>query len=79
MDLWLKREEETGSYQAIQPHQKGPKPKIPDENRFRELIWKHKDKTQKQIAELWGEGVTQQNVGNACQKWGITRKKNLLI
>ena len=35
----------------------------------------HNYKTQIQIAELWGDNLTQQNVSKACQKLGITRKK----
>ena len=27
------------------------------------------------MAEVWGDGLTQQNVSDACKKLGITRKK----
>ena len=40
---------------------------------------RHNYKTQIQIAELWGDNLTQQNVSKACQKLGITRKKNLRL
>lgn len=36
---------------------------------------KTKIKLSQQIADLWGEGWTQQNVSYACQQLGITRKK----
>ena len=35
----------------------------------------NRDKTQKQIAQLWGDEATQQNISYACKKLGITRKK----
>ena len=77
LDTWLKQKEETGDFQAKSPVNKGTKPKITDETKFRQFIKEHQDKIQKQLAQLWGEGVTQQNISYACQKWGITRKKKL--
>jgi transposase len=79
LDLWLKRERETGDFQAITKAGKGRKPKIQDLEKFREFVRENQDKTQKQMAELWGEELTQQNLSYACQKLGITRKKNLRI
>ena len=75
LDLWLKREEETGDCQAIINYQKGCRHKITDWERFREFAQKHGGKTQKQMAELWGDNVTQQNISDALRKIGFTRKK----
>ncbi len=55
LDLWLKREKETGDYQAIANSNKGRKTKITDEDKFRKFVRENSDKTQKQMAELWGE------------------------
>ena len=33
------------------------------------------DKTQAQMASLWGEGVSQQNVSDAMRHIGVSRKK----
>lgn len=79
LDLWLKREKSTGDCQASANSAKGRKPKIQDPEKFREFVREHSDKTQKQIAQLWGEELTQQNISYACQKLGITRKKNLRL
>ena len=79
LDLWLKREKETGDFQAIANCHKGRKTKIKDENKFRKFLREHSDKTQKRMAELWGENLTQQNISYFCQKLGITRKKNLRL
>lgn len=77
LDLWLKREEQTGDYQAITAFQKGCRHKITDWERFREFAKKHGDKTQAQMASLWGDNVTQQNISDALSKIGPSRKKRL--
>jgi len=79
LNLWLKREEKTGDVQALKPLMRGQRPKIKDEKKFCEFVLKNNDKTQQQIAELWGDNVTQQNVSRLCKKIGITRKKNLWV
>lgn len=75
LDLWLKREEQTGKCQAITHFQQGCRHKITDWQRFREFAAKHGDKTQSEMAQLWGEGATQQNISNALAKIGLSRKK----
>jgi transposase len=77
LDLWLKREEQTGDYQAITDFQKGSRHKITDWKRFQAFVEQHGGKTQKQMAKLWGEGVTQQNISDALMKLGLSRKKRL--
>jgi transposase len=76
LDLWLKREKETGDYGAI-ANQQGRHSKIKDREKFRVFIKENKDKTQTKMAELWGNNITQQNISYPCQKLGITRKKKL--
>jgi transposase len=75
LDLWLKREAQTGDCQAITNYQQGCRHKITDWERFRVFMGQHGGKTQAQLASLWGEGVTQQNISAAVQKLGISRKK----
>ena len=75
LDLWLKREAQTGDYQAISQFQQGCRHKITDWRRFEEFVEKHGGKTQKEMAKLWGEGVTQQNISDALMKLGLSRKK----
>ena len=77
LDLWLKREQETGDYQAILNYQQGNRHKITDWQRFREFAKQHGDKTQAQMAKLWGDNVTQQNISDALGKIGFSRKKKL--
>ena len=77
LDLWLKRREQTGDYQAIVNFQSGCRHKIRDWKRFGAFVKEHGDKTQAQMAHLWGENVTQQNISDALQKLGLSRKKRL--
>lgn len=75
LELWLKREEQTGDYQAITGFQQGNRHKITDWHRFRVFAQEHGGKTQAQMAKLWGDNVTQQNISNALKKIGLSRKK----
>lgn len=79
LNLWLIKERETGDYQAKSPVGVGTKPKIQDLEKFREFVKEHDDKTQQQMADLWGDKITQQNISYACKKLGITRKKKLTV
>ncbi len=74
LDLWLKRKEQTGNCQARTYYQQGNRHKITDWQRFREFA-QHGGKTQGQMALLWGEGVSQQNISDALGKLGLSRKK----
>lgn len=38
LDLWLKKERETGDYQASQPLEIGKKPKIQDLEKFKKFV-----------------------------------------
>jgi transposase len=78
LDLWLKREAQTGDYQAMTHFHKGCRHKITDWNRFEAFAQKHGGKTQREMAKLWGEGVTQQNISDALAKIGLSRKKRLM-
>ena len=75
LDLWLKREEQTGDCQAITNYQQGCSHKIRDGERLRAFVQQHGDKTQAQMASLWGDNVSQQNISDALQKIGLSRKK----
>ncbi len=78
LDLWLKRKEQTGNCQAITNYQQGNRHKIKDWQRFRKFGGQQGGKTQRQMASLWGEGVSQQNISDAMQKIGVSRKKRLM-
>ncbi len=75
LDLWLKREVQTGDCQAITHYQQGSRHKITDWQRFREFVQAHGGKTQGQMASLWGDKVSQQNISDALRKLRLSRKK----
>nr|WP_277922570.1 IS630 transposase-related protein [Coleofasciculus sp. FACHB-1120] len=79
LDLWLKRETQTGDCQAITHFQRGCRHKITDWERFRAFAQQYGGKTQKQMAQLWGDNVTQQNISHALDKIGLTRKKKRVV
>lgn len=79
LDLWLKREQETGDCRAISGFQRGNRHKITDWQRFREFTKRHGGKTQAQMAKLWGENVTQQDISRALNKIGLSRKKRPMV
>ena len=79
LDLWLKKERETGDVKASLPVGVGTRPKIHDLKKFENFVRENRDKTQKQMAQLWGDEASQQNISYACKKLGITRKKNLWL
>ncbi len=79
LNLWLQREKETGDYSAIANRPPRENRKIQDLERFKQFVKQHQDKTQQQMADLWGENLTQQNISDGMEKLGITRKKNLRV
>jgi transposase len=72
LNLWLQREKETGDLKAIAKKPSRNNRKIQDLDRFNRFLQQHQDRTQQQIAELWGEKLTQQNVSDGMKKLGIT-------
>lgn len=52
--------------------------KIKDWEKFRAFVKAHGDKTQAEMAQLWGE-ISQRTISRALQKIGVTRKKNLWV
>ena len=79
LDLWLKRLEQTGDCRAVTGFQTGNRHKITDWDRFRAFVKQQGGKTQAQMAQLWGDNVSQQNISDALNKIGVSRKKNLRL
>jgi transposase len=79
LDLWLKRVDDSASCPTHPPSQKGQPRKITDWERFQAFVAEHGGKTQAQMAALWGEGITQQNISDALRKLRVSRKKNLQL
>lgn len=75
IDLWLKRLEETGDYQAKPNQPPGNGHKITDWEEFRKFASSHGDKTQVEMAKLWKEPISDRTISRALKKIGFTRKK----
>ena len=75
LDLGLKKERETPDVKASEPVGVGTRPKIQDLKKFEEFVRENRDKTQKEMVQLWGDEDPQQNISYACKKLVITPKK----
>ena len=87
IDLWLKRQAETGDFQALPNQPPGNGHKISDWEKFREFAQVHGDKTQVEMAKLWEEPISDseallrsadRTISRALKKIGFTRKKRLM-
>ncbi len=77
--LWLKRERETGDFQALPNQPPGNGHKITDWEKFKSFVETNGDKTQIEMAQLWQENISDRTISRGLKKIGFTRKKKLLI
>lgn len=75
INLWLKRQAQTGDYQALPNQPPGNNHKILDWEKFRDFVKIHGDKTQVEMAKLWQEKISDRTISRALKKIGFTRKK----
>ncbi len=75
IDLWLKRQAETGDYQAKsnRPHRTADK--ITDWNKFTQFAKLHGEKTQAEMAALWEGNISARTISRALDKIGLSRKR----
>lgn len=55
LNLWLRREQETGNFKAIAGYQKGKKPKIKNLQSFEEFVLQHNNKTHYSNSPIMGQ------------------------
>lgn len=58
LDLWIRRQQETGTVAPNTNYRRGPAPKISDLEAFEEFALKNGDLTQKKMAGKWPEKVS---------------------
>lgn len=75
IDLWLKRQTETGDYKAKANQPPGNGHKITDWEAFRTFAKAHGDKTQAEMADLWEGDIGARTISRGLHKIGFTRKK----
>lgn len=78
INLWFQRREETGDVQAKPTSIPGQRQKITDWSKFRAFVCEHEDRTQAEMAQLWGD-ISGRTVSRALKHIGFSRKKNLRI
>jgi len=76
IDIWLKRQAETGDYKAKPDQPPGNGHKITDWAKFRDAQT-HGDQTQAEMATLWEGDISARTISRALHKIGFTRKKRL--
>ena len=79
INLWLKRKKETGDFQALPNKPPGNNHKITDWEEFRQFVKVHGDRTQKEMAKLWKDEISDRTISRALKKIGFTRKKRLMV
>ncbi|WP_442939833.1 helix-turn-helix domain-containing protein [Nostoc sp.] len=79
INLWLERRARTGDFQANNKKTLRSDRKITDSQKFRSFVKMHGDKTQKEMAELWEDDISQRTISRALHKIGFTRKKRLMV
>lgn len=75
INLWLKRQNETGDYQAKSTRPHRTTTKITDWNKFAEFAKQHGGKTQAQMAALWEGDISARTISRALHKLNLSRKK----
>lgn len=75
IDLWLKRREETGNYQASVGYQKGSRHKITDWRKFQEFAQKNGERTQAEMTQVWEGELSRYTISRGLKKINFTRKK----
>lgn len=77
--LWLKRQRETGDFQALPNQPPGNGHKITDWEKFTKFVEVNGDKTQLEMAKLWPSEISDRTISRGLKKIGFTRKKKLTV
>lgn len=75
INLWCRRLAQTGDVQPQMKPTSSPKRKIKDWDKFVAFVKTHGEKSQSQMAQLWGDPISQPTISRALQKIEYTRKK----
>jgi transposase len=78
INLWFQRRAETGDIQVKATSREGKSGKITDWDKFKRFVQENQDRTQEEMAELWGN-ISNRTICRGLKKIGFTRKKNLWV
>ena len=71
INLWFQRRTATGDIAAKPTSVAGQRQKIIDWEKFREFVKTNSDKTQAEMAQLWGN-ISERSIGRALKQIGFT-------
>jgi transposase len=74
INLWFESRDETVDIKVKTRASSSQQPKISNWEKFREFVKEHGDKSQAEMAELWGN-ISQRSISRALKQIGFTRKK----
>jgi len=77
--LWLKRERETGDFQALPNQPPGNGHKITDWEKFTKFVEVKVDKTQVEMAQLGPEEISDRNYIKSFKEKRVHSKKKLMV
>ena len=75
---WFKLRDETGGIKPKVREREDYGQKITNWDEFRAFAVKYHDKTQEEMAELWGGNISPRTIGRGLEKIGFTRKKRAM-
>lgn len=75
IDLWLKRQAQTGDFKPKPPTPYRTARIITDWEQFHQFAHQHGEKTQAEMAALWPGNISARSISRALHKIGFTRKK----
>ena len=75
---WKKLQEQNGHLNPKSSYQKGHSHCVDNLEVFKEFIEKNKNKTRKELCELWGKKISVNILGKYLRKINFTYKKNFL-
>ncbi len=79
IDLWFKRQAETGDYQAQSNRPHRTVNKITDWQQFTAFAQTYGDRTQAEMATLWEGEISARSIARALHSIGWTRKKRPMV
>lgn len=76
---WRMNRKNRGNFKAKEVYVRGPSPKIKDLEKLKVFIINNKNKTLKELANLWFEPISGESIRRALKKINFTYKKNFWL
>jgi transposase len=76
---WRMSRKNRGDFKAKEEYVRGPAPKIKDLEALKAFVINNKNKTLKELANLWFEPISGESIRRALKKINFTYKKNFWL